>query len=166
MKRVLFFLVLIPILCSCTQSRHMPCIEGYPLCLTGSLEYNGEVYGISLEMPSEDSALIAVTSPQRLAGYSFKVDKSSVWVYYDNIEIELCAPQFELPCLLITEMLRFSPADFEYSRNEGGSILYRYTRDMYPVTVYTDKGSSLPRRIEYSRDGCDIVLDIEALEFK
>lgn len=163
MKRILLFLVLIPIFCSCGQGRRMPCLEDHPYTLSGELQYNGCIYSVLARVYDEDTCDITIESPPELKGYSFKVDKSSVWVYYDNIGVEMKTDVINIPFLYITEMLSFSPEDFEYFRTESDGIVYRYTKDMYPLTVYTDKDDNAPRRIEFTREGCELILDIEAV---
>ena len=163
MKRILLFFVLLPMLCSCGRNTVPPCLDSYPMTLTGRLEYGQSVYDIKAVITDGDKAEITFLSPPLLSGYCFKVDKDSVWVYYDNTEIALASCGFDIPCALIPEMLNYGPEDFEYCKKDKNTRVYYYTDNGGNISVYADKDSSFPQRVDYTRDGVELSLIIENL---
>lgn len=163
MKRVIIILLLL--LCfitSCAQQKKIPTFEDFPLTLSGTLAYNGTSVALSAVLKSKSSCDISIASPESLTGYSFKVDNSEVWVYYDNMQIELKNGGIDIPFSLLPKMLSVSREDFEYSRTDEENLIYYYKKDGTDTVVYVKRGEEFPCRIEYTKDNVNITLDIES----
>ncbi|MBQ4601529.1 MAG: hypothetical protein IJB24_01590 [Clostridia bacterium] len=163
MKRIVFLLILLLLLPSCGQQRRLPTFETFPMTLSGTLAYNGESIALTAVFKNLDSCDIGIDSPENLSGYSFKVDNSSVWVYYDDMRIELKQGSIDIPFSVLPEMLSVSREDFEYSRTDSENTIYYYTRNSADTVIYIKKSEELPCRIEYKKDGTALAFDIETL---
>ncbi len=162
MKRVVVLFVLLLILCSCGSEKKIPSLESYPITLSGNLSYNGNSYAVTSVIHGTHSADITIDYPENLSGYSFKVDNSSVWVYYDSMQIELKNGIADIPFALIPEMLSVSYSDFESCRTEGDALIYYYKKDGSLIRINTKRNEDKPCRIEYTGEQGTVIFDIES----
>lgn len=164
MKRVFLILFLLPLLCSCGVEKQIPLFEDHPMTIVGDLSCNGEVYAVRIELISRDAAKIAIEAPENLSGYSFKVDNSSIWVYYDNMQTELQADSNSIPFFYIFKALTVSRENFEYSRKDNKAVIYHYSMDGADTMIYTDISDHTPFCIEYRKESVCVKLDIKSGE--
>ena len=162
MKRIVFLLFVLLLLTSCAQEEKLPLFEEYPYTLTGTLSYNGSCCAISAVSDGKGECRINIESPENLRGYSFKVDNSSVWVYYDNMEIELNTGRTEIPFALLPIMLGVSREDFEYSLDNSENTDYHFSKDGSAILVSVRRKEELPCRVVYKKEGTVLTLDIES----
>ncbi len=162
MKRIVFLLILLLLLPSCGQEKKLPTFEDYPITLSGTLTYNDTCYAITAVIQDKDSCDIGIESPENLSGYSFKVDSSSLWVYYDDMQIELQPGSIDIPFTLLPEILAVSRENFEYSRTDSENTIYYYTKDSADTVIYINRGKDVPSRIEYTKDNTAVTFDIES----
>ena len=163
MKRVIIILlVLLCFITSCAQEKKIPAFEDFPLTLSGTFTYNGTSIALSAVLQSKNSCDISIDSPENLTGYSFKVDNSEVWVYYDNMQIELNNGGIDIPFSLLPEMLSVSREDFEYSRTDEENVIYYYKKNETDTAVYVKRTTGAPCRIEYTRNNVTAAFDIES----
>ena len=160
MKRVFLLMLILPLLCSCSKERDIPLIERYPITVTGELSHNGSCYAVSITLKGPGCGTVAIDAPENLSGYSFKVDNSSIWVYYDNVEAPLSAGVTDYPFLNIIKAMSVSRPDFEYSRREKDAVIYHYMADDADIAVYTTLSDTAPTRIEYVKESVCVRLDI------
>lgn len=163
MKRIVFLLIILLLIPSCGAEQRIPTFESYPLTLSGILTYNGTSCAVTAVIFGKDACEISIDSPENLSGYSFKVDNGSVWVYYDNMQIELKTGSIEMPITLIPEMLAVSREEFEYSRADSENTVYYYTKDSADTTIYIRRAEKLPHCIEYKKGNVSLSFEIESL---
>ncbi|MBR4882121.1 MAG: hypothetical protein IKU19_09305, partial [Clostridia bacterium] len=89
MKRIVFLLVILLSLVSCSNQKHIPDFQSFPITLSGTLTCNDSSCAITAVMQDKDTCHITIDSPELLRGYSFKVDNTGISVYYDDMQIEL-----------------------------------------------------------------------------
>ena len=161
MKRIVILLVLLLLFTSCGQQNRIPSFDAYPMTLTGTLSYNGSCFAVTTLLQDRDQADITIASPENLSGYSFKVDNTGVWVYYDNMQIELHNTNIDIPFSFLPRMLDVSREDFTQYRTDSENRIYHYTKDSHSTVIYIRRTEQLPHRIEYTEDGISLVFDIE-----
>ncbi len=162
MKRIVILLVLLLLLTSCGQDKRIPTFDSYPMTLSGTLSYNGKEFAVTSVIRDGDCAEITIDSPENLSGYRFKVDNSGVWVYYDNMQIELHDANIDIPFSLLPKMLSVSREDFEQYRTDSESRIYHYRKDTYKTVIYVKRTEELPYRIEYTGENISLTFDIES----
>ena len=162
MKRVFLLLLLLPLLCGCGTERPIPTVEQYPVSITGELSYNGTDHTVSIVLCAPGCGTVTVDAPENLSGYSFKVDNSLIWVYYDNVEAPLSGVT-DHPFLNIIKALSVSREDFEYFRSDRDTVIYHYTAEAADVAIHTYSSDTTPIRVEYTRENVCVRLDITNL---
>ncbi len=163
MKRIItILLVLLFFLLSCGQEKKAPDFECYPITMSGTLTCGGNSCAITVVAQGKDSLDISIDSPKGLAGYSFKVDNSKVWVYYDGMQIELENGSIDIPFSLFPEILSVSLENFEYSRTDEKNVIYYYKKDGNSTVIYVKRATDTPCRIEYTKDNRTVIFDIES----
>ncbi len=163
MKRVIIIsLVLFCLLTSCGSEKKIPVFESYPITLSGTLTCGDVSVTLSAVIRDGESCDVGIDSPESLNGYSFKVDKDGLWVYYDNMQIELKDGGTDIPFGLLPRMLSVSREDFEYSRTDEENLIYYYKKDGTDTVVYVRRGDNAPCRIEYTENNITVTLDIES----
>ncbi len=164
MKRFIVILfILILCLCSCGREVDILGYQNYPMTVTGTLTQGDFSCAVTVNISQKGVAELTVDSPETLKGYSFKVDNGSIWVYYDNMEIDLHALQEDIPMMWVSEMLSVDCEEHKYSRSEDNTRLDFFVGDTAETVVYTLEGEEAPYRIEYSRQGQTLRFDIDTL---
>lgn len=153
MKKILLpVLILVATLfTSCGKTYDPTVYQYYPMTVCGRFVEGDFCCSVRVNMLSEDSAEILVEGPETLANYGFKVDKDEIWVYYDDVQINLD----QAPITGITDiadMLSLKNETYKYSGNDlidGINTKYSvFETDDRKITVYTESGSDTPYRIE------------------
>lgn len=161
-KPIFLFLLLVGLISlgSCTGKEDILSYQSYPMEAGGRLITDSAVFEIKVNVYSPQSLCIAVTTPEALKGYSFRIDNDEMWVYYEDAGVKLPSVA-QLPARCIASMLTLSPDKLLYTRNdELGSTaffeeetaeisLHFRNREAYPYLIKHSGGEKLSFEIDY-----------------
>lgn len=165
MKRFIVLLILITVLlCSCASApKNVPEYQSYPLTLTGTLSAKDFSCALTVTLTDKNKANITIDSPETLKGYGFTVDNSEIWVYYDDMKADLPPVSADIPILRVVDMLCLTETDCTYIRKDKEVTVAFYDDTVSKTAVYLRRDEDIPFRIEHTRDGSTVDLEIDTL---
>lgn len=131
------------------------------MTVTGTLTQGDMSYALTLTLSDKSRAKISIDSPDTIRGYSFTVDNEGIWVYYDDMQIDLHAVGSHIPILWVVDMLSLSEEDYRYSRKEEDATVSFYEYEDTQTVLYTRKNEDFPFRIEHTRKQGSVRFDID-----
>lgn len=164
MRRLLFLLpVIIIALSSCTaKNGDYLSYQKDGLIVNGTYSKNDKQYEVKIERISPDSGRVTYLAPAEISGISFDIEKGSISLAFGDNVIPFDSETHDSQILLSLFMLDKEKMLKSNVTEAGGMTLNKVLFD--GITVFIEKNSGEPVKIESNKGNRNIVLNISGIE--